>query len=58
MGPSTDDMAVVDEHGRVYGTEKLCVVDASVMPSIPSGPPNLSCIMLAERIAEWMVGEY
>jgi choline dehydrogenase len=32
----------------------LRVVDASVMPSIPSAPTNLSCIMLAERVAEWM----
>jgi len=57
MGPAADPMSVVDEHGRVHGAESLRVVDASIMPSIPSGPPNLSCIMLAERMAEWMACE-
>jgi choline dehydrogenase len=55
MGPDTDPMAVVDQRYRVRGIEGLRVVDASVMPSIPSAPTNLSCIMLAERAAEWMV---
>ena len=54
MGPATDSMAVVDQHFRVHGLERLRVVDASVMPSIPRSAPNLSCIMLAERAAEWM----
>jgi choline dehydrogenase len=54
MGPVSDPMAVVDEQGRVHGLENLRVVDASVMPSITSSPTNLSCIMLAERMAEWM----
>lgn len=54
MGPATDSMAVVDQHFRVHGLEGLRVVDASVMPSIPRSAPNLSCIMLAERAAEWM----
>lgn len=54
MGPATDDMAVVDQHCRVHLMRALRVVDASVMPSIPSAPTNLSCIMLAERVAEWM----
>ncbi len=54
MGPATDGMAVVDEHGRVHGLDGLHVVDASVMPSIPSAPTNLTCIMLAERVAAWM----
>jgi choline dehydrogenase len=54
MGPATDPMAVVDQRYRVHGIDGLRVVDASVMPSIPSAPTNLSCIMLAERAAEWM----
>ena len=57
MGPATDPLAVVDQHGRVHGLEGLRVVDASVMPFIPRSAPNLSCIMLAERAAEWMTGE-
>jgi choline dehydrogenase len=34
--------------------ENLRVVDASVMPSIVRCNTNLTCIMIAERVAEWM----
>jgi choline dehydrogenase len=54
MGPVADGMAVVDERCRVHTMTGLQVVDASVMPSIPRATPNLSCMMLAERVAEWM----
>jgi choline dehydrogenase len=57
MGVASDPMAVVDAHGQVHGIDKLRIVDASVMPAIPSAPTNLSCIMLAERMAEWMAQE-
>ena len=57
MGPASNPMAVVDEHARVHGAQMLRIVDASIMPSIPSGPPNLSCMMLAGRISEWMAKE-
>jgi len=52
MGPSPDDGAVVDSSGRVYGTQRLFVVDASIMPSVPSGFTHIPTIMLAERITE------
>jgi choline dehydrogenase len=54
MGPASDPMAVVDEHCRVHQVEGLRVVDASVMPSVPRAAPNLTCIVIAERAAEWM----
>jgi choline dehydrogenase len=54
MGPAGDPGAVVDQHLRVHGVPGLRVVDASVMPDIPSAPPNLTCIMLAERASAWM----
>lgn len=54
MGPAADPMAVVDQRCRVHHLENLQVVDASVMPTIPGAATNLSCIMLAERVAEWM----
>jgi choline dehydrogenase len=54
MGPSADDMSVVDQYCRVHDVDGLLVADASVMPSIPSAPTNLTCIMIAERVAEWM----
>jgi choline dehydrogenase-like flavoprotein len=54
MGPDPDDGAVVDARGRVHGIDRLCVADASVMPTIPSGNTNLPTIMVAERIAAWL----
>jgi 5-(hydroxymethyl)furfural/furfural oxidase len=52
MGRSPDEGAVVDSAGRVYGTERLFVVDASIMPSVPSGFTHIPTIALAERLAE------
>jgi len=52
MGRSADEGAVVDPRGRVHGSTNLWVADASVMPRIPSAPPHLSCLMVAERIAD------
>ena len=48
----TDEMAVVDSHGRVHGAENLRVVDSSIMPSIASGNLNAPTIMLAEKLAD------
>ena len=54
MGPDGDETAVVDQYCRVRGIENLRVVDASVMPTIPRANTNLPCIMIAERVADWM----
>jgi choline dehydrogenase len=56
MGRSSDRMAVVDPDGRVYGTEALRVVDSSVMPSITTGNLNAPTIMLAEKLADRVLG--
>jgi len=52
MGPRPDDDAVVDASGRVHGTERLSIVDASIMPSVPSGFTHIPTIMIAERLSE------
>lgn len=57
MGSAGDAGAVVDQHGRVRGVDGLRVVDASIMPNIPRANTNLTCIMIGERVADWMRGE-
>jgi choline dehydrogenase len=42
---------VVDSEGYVHGVDGLMVVDASIMPGIPSAPTNLTTMMIAEHIA-------
>ncbi|CAM2186828.1 choline dehydrogenase [Burkholderia cenocepacia] len=51
-----DDMAVVDEEGRVHGLDGLRVVDASIMPIITTGNLNAPTIMIAEKIADKIRG--
>jgi len=57
MGPAGCGDAVTDQRCRVRGVEGLRVVDASVLPVLPSVPPHLTCVALAERAAAWMDGE-
>ena len=43
---------VVDEHLRVKGVSGLRVIDASVMPAVPSGNINAAVIAVAEKGAD------
>ncbi len=56
MGVDGDPGAVVDQELRVFGTEGLRVVDASVMPRLTSGNINAAVIMIAERAADLIRG--
>jgi choline dehydrogenase len=48
----SDSLGVVDERLRVRGTERLRVIDASVMPTMPSGNVYAPTIMIAEKGAD------
>lgn len=52
MGPASDKMAVVDSRFRVYGTQNLRVVDASVFPRIPGFFIVTSVYMISEKASE------
>ncbi len=47
-----DAMAVVDERLRVRGIESLRVIDASIMPALPSAGPAPAVFMIAEKGAD------
>ena len=55
MGPASDPMAVVDQHGKVHGLEGLRVVDASIMPDCIRANTNVTTIMIGERVADFML---
>ena len=56
MGPATDLGAVVDDTLRVHGMAGLRVVDASIMPSMPSANTYATTLMIAERGADLIRG--
>ena len=57
MGTKDDPMAVTDDRLRVRGIEGLRVIDASVMPTMPSGNINAPVIMVAEKGADMMLAD-
>ena len=57
MGASSDKMAVVGADGRVHGLDGLRVIDSSIMPAITTGNLNAPTIMLAEKMADAVLGK-
>ena len=51
IGRKEDPLAVVDDKCRVRQIKGLRVIDASVMPTIPSANTNLPTIAIAEKMA-------
>ena len=54
MGPASDEMAVVDQFGRVHGLDGLRVADASIMPNCVRANTNCTTMMIGERIADFI----
>jgi choline dehydrogenase len=48
MGPSSNNMAVVDQTLRVHGMDNLWIGDASIMPTVTHANTNLTSIMIGE----------
>jgi choline dehydrogenase len=51
----TDDRAVVDARLRVRGIDGLRVADASIMPAVVSATTHAACVMIGERLSEFLL---
>jgi len=48
------DHSVVDPQLRVHGLEGLRIADGSAMPTIASTNTNAICIVMGERVADFI----
>ena len=56
MGPASDKTSVVDDQLRVHGLQGIRVVDASIMPNMPSANTYSSTMMIAEKASDMIRG--
>jgi choline dehydrogenase len=47
-------MAVVDQYGRVHGMENLRIIDASILPDCIRANTNVTTMMIAERVSDFI----
>nr|XP_023014616.1 glucose dehydrogenase [FAD, quinone]-like isoform X1 [Leptinotarsa decemlineata] len=57
-GRNPEAGAVVDHQLKVFGVNKLRVIDASVLPFSFSGHPNAICTMIGEKVSDVIKLEY
>ena len=54
MGTDDDPMAVVDQRLCVRGVSNLRIADASIMPDVVRANTNVTTMMIAERVADFI----
>ena len=54
MGPDDDPTAVVDTRLRVRGVSNLRIADASIMPDVVRANTNVTTMMIAERVSDFI----
>jgi choline oxidase len=54
MGSADDIQSVCDSQLRVNGLQNLRIADASIFPTITSINPNMTCMMIGERCADFV----
>ena len=57
MATKTDPTAVVDDQLCIHGLQNIRVIDASIMPSMPSANLNAAVMMIAEKVADMILGK-
>ena len=57
MATKTDPTAVVDNQLCIHGLQNIRVIDASIMPSMPSANLNAAVMMIAEKGADMILGK-
>ncbi|MCS7246576.1 MAG: GMC family oxidoreductase N-terminal domain-containing protein [Thermomicrobium sp.] len=55
MGSPSDETAVVDPRLRVNGIERLRIADASIFPDMITVNPCITCMMIGERCADFIL---
>ena len=56
MGPSSDPISVVDQHGRIHGLRGIRVADASIMPDCIRANTNATSMVIGERVSDFIMG--
>lgn len=57
MGRASDPRSVVDEKMRVKGVSNLFVGDASVLPYIPNGNVHSTVVLVASKLAGYLLAD-
>ncbi|MDP7197081.1 MAG: GMC family oxidoreductase N-terminal domain-containing protein [SAR202 cluster bacterium] len=53
MGPSSDNMSVVNQYGKVHSVENLFLADSSIMPHCIRANTNVTTMMIGERMSDF-----